>query len=99
MIEAVPCQVRPFSPTMASNSPSSPVTGPPSIPGPCASRITCEASGIEHRLTKPNHPWKNGQFEQMNHTIKEATFERDHCKNYGRLRPRFTNFLAAYKFF
>ena len=23
--------------------------------------IICEANGIEHRLTKPNHPWTNGQ--------------------------------------
>jgi hypothetical protein len=31
------------------------------------------ANGIEHRLTKPNHPWPNGQVERMNRTIKEAT--------------------------
>jgi transposase InsO family protein len=23
--------------------------------------MICEANGIEHRLTKPNHPWTNGQ--------------------------------------
>ena len=28
-----------------------------------------EANGIEHRLTKPNHPWTNGQVERMNRTI------------------------------
>src|SRR6202795_4154822 len=33
----------------------------------------CQANGIEHRLTKPNHPWTNGQVERMNRTIKEAT--------------------------
>ncbi len=22
--------------------------------------MICEANGIEHRLTKPNHPWTNG---------------------------------------
>jgi IS30 family transposase len=32
-----------------------------------------ETNGIEHRLTKPNHPWENGQVERMNRTIKEAT--------------------------
>ena len=37
-----------------------------------------EANGIEHRLTKPNHPWTNGQVERMNHTIKEATVKRFH---------------------
>ena len=27
--------------------------------------MICEANGIEHRLTKPNHPWTNGQVERM----------------------------------
>lgn len=22
--------------------------------------MICDANGIEHRLTKPNHPWTNG---------------------------------------
>jgi len=30
----------------------------------------CAEHGIEHRLTKPNHPWTNGQVERMNRTIK-----------------------------
>ena len=30
----------------------------------------CEALGIEHRLTRINHPWTNGQVERMNRTIK-----------------------------
>jgi transposase-like protein len=32
--------------------------------------MICDANGIEHRLTKPNHPWTNGQVERMNRTIK-----------------------------
>jgi transposase InsO family protein len=36
----------------------------------------CDALGIEHRLTKINHPWTNGQVERMNRTIKEATVKR-----------------------
>lgn len=32
----------------------------------------CARHGIEHRLTKPNHPWTNGQVERMNRTIKDA---------------------------
>ena len=31
---------------------------------------TCQEHGIEHRLTKPNHPWTNGQVERMNRTLK-----------------------------
>src|ERR1700720_3353273 len=33
----------------------------------------CRANGIEHRLTKPNHPWTNRQVERMNRTLKEGT--------------------------
>jgi hypothetical protein len=33
----------------------------------------CLRYGIEHRLTKPNHPWTNGQVKRMNRTIKAAT--------------------------
>lgn len=36
----------------------------------------CKQHGIEHRLTKPNHPWTNGQVEKMNHTIKDAAVNR-----------------------
>ena len=32
-----------------------------------------EEQGIEHRLTKVKHPRTNGQVEQMNQTIKDAT--------------------------
>ena len=30
----------------------------------------CAEHGIGHRLTKPNHPWTNGQAERMNRTIE-----------------------------
>jgi len=36
----------------------------------------CLLHGIEHRLTKPNHPWNNRQVERMKRTIKEATVKR-----------------------
>ena len=29
-------------------------------------RVCFREHGIEHRLTKPNHPWTNGQVERMN---------------------------------
>lgn len=33
----------------------------------------CAEHDIEHRLTKPYHPWTNGQAERMVRTIKDAT--------------------------
>src|SRR5918993_442034 len=32
----------------------------------------CREHGIEHRLTKPYHPWTDGQAERMNRTVKDA---------------------------
>jgi transposase InsO family protein len=58
----------------------------------------CRANGIEHRLTKPNHPWTNGQVERMNRTIKEATVNRYHYETHGQLRTHLANFVSAYNF-
>ena len=60
--------------------------------------MICEANGIEHRLTKPNHPWTNGQVERMNRTIKEATVKRFHYESHDQLRTHLTDFMAAYNF-
>jgi len=60
--------------------------------------MICEANGIEHRLTKPNHPWTNGQVERMNRTIKEATVKRFHHDNHDQLRTHLADFMAAYNF-
>lgn len=58
----------------------------------------CQANSIEHRLTKPNHPWTNGQVERMNRTIKEATVQRYHYDSHHQLRRHLDDFLAAYNF-
>jgi transposase InsO family protein len=55
-------------------------------------------TGIEHRLTKPNHPWTNGQVERMNRTIKEATCKRYHYQNHASLRDHLAAFLDGYNF-
>ena len=59
---------------------------------------TCREQEIEHRLTKPNHPWTNGQVERMNRTIKEATVKRYHYDHHDQLRRHLADFLAAYNF-
>ena len=60
--------------------------------------ILCEANGIEHRLTKPNHPWTNGQVERMNRTLKEATVQRYHYGSHAQLKAHIHAFLMAYNF-
>jgi hypothetical protein len=72
--------------------------------------MICEADGIEHRLTKPNHPWNeedqgtvrgtvaptNGQVERMNRAIKDATTKRYHYDGHEQLRRHLELFLDAY---
>ncbi len=53
---------------------------------------------IEHRLTKPRHPWTNGQVERMNRTLKDATVRRYYYDTYDQLRGHLGEFLAAYNF-
>ena len=65
---------------------------------PMRFNMICEANGIEHRLTKPNHPWTNGQVERMNRTIKDATVKRYHYDSHDQLRAHLADFLAAYNF-
>lgn len=58
----------------------------------------CHELGIEHRLTKPNHPWTNGQVERMNRTLKEATVRRYHYETHQQLEDHLAAFLDAYNF-
>ena len=58
----------------------------------------CREHAIEHRLTKVNHPWTNGQVERMNRTIKDATVKRYHYDGHDQLRDHLADFLAAYNF-
>jgi transposase InsO family protein len=58
----------------------------------------CDALGIEHRLTKINHPWTNGQVKRMNRTIKEATLKRYYYQSHDHLRQHLHTFLTAYNF-
>jgi transposase InsO family protein len=60
--------------------------------------VRCRENGIEHRLTKPNHPWTNGQVERMNRTLKEATVRRYHYETHDQLREHLEAFLPAYNF-
>jgi hypothetical protein len=58
----------------------------------------CHEYGIDHRLTKTNHPWTNGQVERMNRTLKDATVKKYHYQTHHHLKEHLHTFLMAYNF-
>lgn len=63
-----------------------------------AFEYACARNDIDHRTTKPRHPWTNGQVERMNRTIKEATVKRFYYETHDQLREHLANFVTAYNF-
>jgi transposase InsO family protein len=63
-----------------------------------AFELACAQNDIDHRLTKPKHPWTNGQVERMNRTLKEATVKRYYYETHDQLRPHLADFISAYNF-
>lgn len=55
----------------------------------------CAERAIEHRLTKPYHPWTNGQAERMVRTIKETTVRSFHYASLIDLRRHVRDWLLA----
>lgn len=98
LIEAVPYQIH----TVLTDNGVQFCDAPRNRSGPTARyRVhlfdrVCRENGIEHRLTKPNHPWTNGQVERMNRTIKEATVKRYHYDSHDQLRRHLQLFIDAY---
>lgn len=58
----------------------------------------CADNDIEHRLTKPYHPWTNGQAERMNRTIKDATVKVYHYDDLQSLKTHVLAFVTTYNF-
>ena len=58
----------------------------------------CKEYGVLHTLTKPYHPWTNGQAERMNRTVKEATVKALHYRDLESLKAQILAFVSAYNF-
>jgi transposase InsO family protein len=56
--------------------------------------VACARNDIDHRLTKPRHPWTNGQVER----IKDATVKRFHYETHDELRSHLADFVSDYNF-
>lgn len=63
-----------------------------------AFEYACAQNRIDHRLTKPRHPWTAGKVERMNRTIKDATVKRFHYNSHDQFRSHLTDFVSAYNF-
>ena len=55
----------------------------------------CHENGIEHRLTKPNPPWTNGEATARS---GDATVKRYHYRTHDELRQHLATFLMAYNY-
>ena len=55
----------------------------------------CETLGIEHRLTRINHPWVSGQVERKNRTIKEDAVMRYHYQSHDHIEQHPQAFLKG----
>jgi len=86
MLEAVPYQVHTILTDNGIQFAEQPRNRNTAYSRPMRFDMICEANGIEHPLTKPNHPWTNGQVERMNRTIKDATVKRFHYDSHDQLR-------------
>jgi transposase InsO family protein len=63
-----------------------------------AFEYACALNDIDHRLTKPKHPWTNGQVERMSRTLKETTVKRYFYETHDQLRTNLRDFVDAYNF-
>jgi transposase-like protein len=46
----------------------------------------CWSQGVDHRTTKPAHPWTNGQVERVNGILEEKTIKRFTYESHEQIR-------------
>ena len=75
VLDKLPCRVRAV---LTDNGVQFPPQAHQLLPGGHRFDRICREYGVEHRLTKPAHPWTNGPVKRMNRLIKAATVQRHH---------------------
>jgi transposase InsO family protein len=63
-----------------------------------AFEYACALNDVDHRLTKPRHPWTNGQADRMNRAIKDATVKCYFYETHDQLRTHLRDVVDAYNF-
>lgn len=58
----------------------------------------CRRHGITRKVTRPYHPWTNGQAERMHYTMKDATVRLFHYATAADVESHITAFVTAYNF-
>lgn len=73
MLEAVPCQVHTVLTDNGIQFAEQPRNRNTIYSRSMRFDMICEANGVEHRLTKPNHPWSSEDQK----TVRGTVFPRD----------------------
>ena len=98
-IRSTPCSAPTMAWQLCTTCPRTGTAPAAALPGtPHLRPKVCMKNGIEHRLTKPYHPWTNGQAERMNRTIKDATVKIFHYDDLHSLKAHVLAFVTAYNF-
>ena len=56
----------------------------------------CQKNDIDHRQTKPKHPWTNGQVERMIRTLKDATVHCYYYETHEQFKEHLELYILAY---
>ena len=59
----------------------------------------CLSEGIDHRTTKPAHPWTNGQVERVNGILEEKTIKRFTYDSHEQIRQHLKQLQVHWNYY